>query len=68
MSTNHIYDNLPKEIKSKVIKDVNGLDIHYLESGVKKDDSELIILLHGFPELSLVGEKSFLDYLTKAIM
>ena len=31
MSTNHIYDNLPKEIKSKVIKDVNGLDIHYLE-------------------------------------
>ena len=57
MSTNYIYDNLPKEIKSKVIKDVNGLDIHYLESGVKKDDSELIILLHGFPELSFSWRK-----------
>ena len=57
MNMNHIVENLPKGIKSKVINDINGLDIHYLESGENKENSELIVLLHGFPELSFSWRK-----------
>ena len=31
---------------------MNGLDIHYLESGYESPNRPLIVLLHGFPELS----------------
>jgi len=57
MNMNHIVENLPKGIKSKVINDINGLDIHYLESVENKENSELIVLLHGFPELSFSWRK-----------
>ncbi len=48
---------LDKQIKSRVIKNINGLDIHFLESGEKTSNSELIVLLHGFPELSYSWRK-----------
>ncbi len=39
-------------IKSRVIKNVNGLDINILENNVKKRSSNVILLLHGFPEIA----------------
>ena len=45
------------KIRSNVIKNINGLDIHFLESGEKTEKSELIVLLHGFPELSFSWRK-----------
>ena len=49
---NYGNGTLPSEIKSRVCRGINGLDIHYLEAGQKSKDSSLIVLLHGFPELS----------------
>ena len=40
------------KIKSRVIKSVNGLDIHILENNVKVKKKNVILLLHGFPEIS----------------
>ncbi|MEC7871038.1 MAG: alpha/beta hydrolase [Chloroflexota bacterium] len=48
---------LHPKIRSNVIKNINGLDIHFLESGEKTEKSELIVLLHGFPELSFSWRK-----------
>ncbi len=39
-------------IKSRKIKNVNGLDIYIKETKVQKKNSNIILLLHGFPELS----------------
>ena len=39
-------------IKSRVIKSVNGLNIHILENKVKVETNNVILLLHGFPEIS----------------
>ena len=44
---------LDPSIKSSVIENVNGLNIHFLESGRSQSNKKgLIVLLHGFPELS----------------
>ena len=53
----YYQDLLPREIKSNYAQDINGIDMHYLESGKKTSDSKLIILLHGFPELSYSWRK-----------
>ena len=39
------------KVRSRKLKDVNGLDMHFYESG-KNKKNPLILLLHGFPELS----------------
>ena len=39
-------------IKSRVIKNVNGLNVHILENNVKIKTKNVILLLHGFPEIS----------------
>ena len=39
-------------IKSRIIKNVNGLDINILENNIKKKKNNVILLLHGFPEIS----------------
>lgn len=39
-------------IRSRNIKNINGLDIHFIETRVRKTKNNSIILLHGFPELS----------------
>ena len=40
------------KIKSRVIKNVNGLNIHVLENNVRVKTQKVILLLHGFPEIS----------------
>ena len=37
--------------RSSVCKNVNGLDIHFLEAGFENPNNPLLVLLHGFPEL-----------------
>ena len=48
---------LSDQIRSSVRSGVNGLDIHYLEAGFESKNNPLIILLHGFPELSYSWRK-----------
>ena len=49
---------LDPSIKSSVIENVNGLNIHFLESGRSQSNKKgLIVLLHGFPELSFSWRK-----------
>ena len=43
-------EQLPNGITSRVIENVNGLSMHVLEAGAA--DAPLLVLLHGFPELS----------------
>ena len=42
--------HLPPGIRSRIIPQVNGLDMHVLEAG--EADRPLLLLLHGFPELA----------------
>ena len=49
---NYGIGTLSDQIRSRVCRDVNGLDIHYLEAGFENKSNPLIVLLHGFPELS----------------
>ena len=62
MQSEDNYGNgtLPSQIRSNVCKGVNGLDIHYLEAGFEGKNKPLIILLHGFPELSYSWRKIIL--------
>ena len=39
-------------LKSRIIKNVNGLNIYILENNVKINTKNVILLLHGFPEIS----------------
>ena len=62
MQSEDNYGNgtLPSQIRSNICKGVNGLDIHYLEAGFEGKNKPLIILLHGFPELSYSWRKIIL--------
>jgi pimeloyl-ACP methyl ester carboxylesterase len=40
------------EIRSRFVKDVNGLTMHVLEAGFEAQDRPCVLLLHGFPELA----------------
>lgn len=51
-----MYDEyLPLGVTSRIIDDVNGLSMHVLEAG--DSTAPLLILLHGFPELSFSWRK-----------
>lgn len=51
-----MYDEyLPQAVTSRMIDDVNGLSMHVLEAG--DSAAPLLILLHGFPELSFSWRK-----------
>ena len=43
---------LPKGIRSRMIRGVNGLDVHILEGGYQGQHRPLALLLHGFPDLA----------------
>lgn len=43
---------LPDGVRSRYIRDVNGLTVHVIESGHEQDGRPLVLLLHGFPELA----------------
>lgn len=44
---------LPAGIRSRIVPNINGLDVHIFEAGFETADRELILLLHGFPELAI---------------
>ncbi len=48
-------DYLPAGVTSKMVEGVNGLSMHILEAG--DSDAPLLLLLHGFPELSFSWRK-----------
>ena len=49
---------LPDGIRSRVVRGVNGLDLHLLEAGDPRRPG--VLLLHGFPELSYSWRKQLL--------
>ena len=51
---------IPAGIRSRVITNVNGLDIHILEAGYETGGRPLVLLLHGFPELAYSWRKVML--------
>ncbi|OGV69918.1 MAG: alpha/beta hydrolase [Lentisphaerae bacterium RIFOXYA12_FULL_48_11] len=51
---------LPAGIRSRFIKDINGLNMHILESGFEVKDRPCVLLLHGFPELAYSWRKVML--------
>jgi len=48
---------LPSAIRSRFVKDVNGLTIHVLEAGFEEKGRPCVLLLHGFPELAYSWRK-----------
>lgn len=46
---------LPSGIRARIVRDINGLDIHLLEAGER--GRPLVLLLHGFPELAYSWRK-----------
>jgi len=51
---------LPLGIRSRFVRDVNGLRMHVLEAGFEVPDRPCILLLHGFPELAFSWRKVML--------
>jgi pimeloyl-ACP methyl ester carboxylesterase len=47
-------------IRSRVITNVNGLNVHVLEAGFETPGRPLVLLLHGFPELAYSWRKVML--------
>jgi pimeloyl-ACP methyl ester carboxylesterase len=50
-------DVLPSGIRSRFVRDINGLRMHVLEAGVETRGRPLVLLLHGFPELAYSWRK-----------
>src|SRR5579872_161266 len=48
---------LPSEVRSRVIQNVNGLNVHILEAGFETPGRPAVLLLHGFPELAYSWRK-----------
>ena len=51
---------LPAGIRSRFVKNINGLTMHILEAGFEQPDRPLVLLLHGFPELAYSWRKLLL--------
>ncbi len=50
-------DTLPPGIRSRFVRDVNGLTMHILEAGHETTGRPCLLLLHGFPELAYSWRK-----------
>jgi pimeloyl-ACP methyl ester carboxylesterase len=48
---------LPSGIRSRFVRDINGLRMHVLEAGFEDRARPLILLLHGFPEIAYSWRK-----------
>jgi pimeloyl-ACP methyl ester carboxylesterase len=48
---------LPAGIRSRFVRDVNGLRMHVLEAGFESEGRPCVLLLHGFPELAYSWRK-----------
>ena len=53
-------DVLPAGIRSRLIRDVNGITMHVLEAGHETLGREAVLMLHGFPELAYSWRKVML--------
>ena len=51
---------IPPGIRSRVVENVNGLNVHMLEAGYQTPGRPLVVLLHGFPELAFSWRKVML--------
>jgi pimeloyl-ACP methyl ester carboxylesterase len=51
---------LPAGIRSRFVRNVNGLDMHVLEAGFEDKGRPLVLMLHGFPELAYSWRKVML--------
>lgn len=53
------YDGhmLPEGVRSRFLRDVNGLTVHVLEAGYEDPDRPAALLLHGFPEIAYSWRK-----------
>lgn len=51
---------LPARIRSRMLPDINGLQMHLLEAGHESPDSPTLLLLHGFPEIAYSWRKLML--------
>ncbi|HEX7970473.1 MAG TPA: alpha/beta hydrolase [Stellaceae bacterium] len=51
---------LPPGIRSRFVRDVNGLRMHVLEAGFETQGRPCVLLLHGFPELAYSWRKVML--------
>jgi pimeloyl-ACP methyl ester carboxylesterase len=54
------FEGLPTGVRSRVIANVNGLDVHVLEAGFETSARPCVLLLHGFPELAYSWRKQLL--------
>ena len=52
--------SMPAGIRSRTIEGVNGLDMHVFEAGHEGGARQLVLLLHGFPELAYSWRKLML--------
>jgi hypothetical protein len=59
---------LPKVVRSRMIHEVNGLDVHILEAGYESPGRPLALLLHGFPDLAYGWRHLIQFWLTPATM
>lgn len=53
-------DVLPKGIRSRLIRDVNGITMHILEAGFETPGRQAVLMIHGFPELAYSWRKVML--------
>jgi pimeloyl-ACP methyl ester carboxylesterase len=53
-------DVLPSGVRSRFVRDINGLRLHVLEAGFETGGRPLVLLLHGFPELAYSWRKIML--------
>jgi len=58
-SISNDYGNgtLANDIRSRIYRGINGLDVHFLEAGYSDENRPLVVLLHGFPELAYSWRK-----------
>lgn len=52
VSTDEIQNLLSPGIRSRIVDNTNGLDVHILEAGFEDPGRPCLLLLHGFPELA----------------
>lgn len=57
MSSNLIALPLPEGVRSSLVPNQNGLDVHVLEAGFETPGRPAVLLLHGFPELAYSWRK-----------
>ena len=58
---------LPRGIRSRFVRGVNGLTMHVLEAGFETGGRPCVLLLHGFPELAYSWRKVMLPIAARRV-